>query len=142
MKKQSNQITVELAVNASMDKVWQLWTSPEHIAKWNDMDENWHSPKVENDLKDEGRFLYQMETRDGSQGFDHCGTYDKVIFGELIKYTLTDGRKVSNNFRQESEQVIITETFDPEKETPVKEQRQFCQSVLNNFKKYVETIGK
>lgn len=107
IKNRLNKISVNVAVTAPMDKVWELWTTSEHIVNWNNVNEDWHTPKVENDLKDGGKFLYRMEAKDGSLGFNHCGTYDKVIAGKLIEYTLTDGRKVSNKFRQKGEQVII-----------------------------------
>jgi hypothetical protein len=62
---------------------------------------------------------------------------------ELIEYTLTDGRKTINKFKSYGSFTTITESFDPETKTPVEVQRNFCQAVLNNFKKYVETeIGK
>jgi hypothetical protein len=34
---------------------------------------------------------------------------------------------------------IITETFDAESKTPIDLQKDFCQSVLNSFKKYAES---
>lgn len=133
-----NMITVTISIKASMEKVWALWTSPEHIAHWNNMDEHWHTPKVENDLQDGGRFFYRMETKDGSNGFDFSGQYDKVIAGERIEYTLADGRRTIIKFDKMGDETLITETFDPESKTPMEEQKMFCQSVLNNFKHYVE----
>lgn len=135
-------IKAEIKIEAGIEEVWKLWTSPEHIANWNRMDENWYTPKVKNELRDGGKFLFRMETTDGSKGFDHEGKYDKVTPNEQIEYTLSDGRKVINTFKQNKNETYITETFDPEMETPVEEQSMFCQSVLNNFKKYVETIGE
>jgi CO dehydrogenase/acetyl-CoA synthase epsilon subunit len=79
-----------------------------------------------------------MEAKDGSEGFDFSGKYDKVILNELIEYTLDDGRKTMNQFIHNKNSVTITETFEPEEKTPLDIQRDFCQGVLNNFKKYVE----
>ena len=47
-------ITVEASIDATIDKAWKLWTSPEHIIKWNSPSDDWHTPKAENDLKKVG----------------------------------------------------------------------------------------
>ena len=64
------QITVQTTINAPVEKVWKLWTSPEHITKWNNASEDWHTPYAENDLQPGGKFLSRMEAKDGSMGFD------------------------------------------------------------------------
>ena len=131
-------ITVETTIKSTIENVWNLWTTPEDIRQWNNPSEEWHTLKVENDLKDGGKFLFRMESKDGADGFDFSGTYDKVILNKLIEYTLDDGRKTINEFIQNENSVTITETFEPEAKTPLDVQRDFCQGVLNNFKKYVE----
>lgn len=131
-------ITVETTIKSTIENVWNLWTTPEDIKQWNNPSEEWHTLKVENDLKDGGKFLFRMESKDGADGFDFSGTYDKVILNKLIEYTLDDGRKTINEFIQNKNSVTITETFEPEAKTPLDVQKEFCQGVLGNFKKYVE----
>ena len=131
-------ITVETTIKSTIENVWKLWTTPEDIRQWNNPSEEWHTLKVENDLKDGGKFLFRMESKDGAEGFDFSGTYDKVILNKLIEYTLDDGRKTINEFIQNENSVTITETFEPEAKTPLDVQKEFCQGVLDNFKKYVE----
>ena len=131
-------ITVETTIKSTIENVWNLWTTPEDIKQWNNPSEEWHTLKVENDLKDGGKFLFRMESKDGADGFDFSGTYDKVILNKLIEYTLDDGRKTINEFIQNENSVTITETFEPEAKTPLDVQRDFCEGVLDNFKKYVE----
>jgi uncharacterized protein YndB with AHSA1/START domain len=80
-----------------------------------------------------------MEAKDGSNGFDFGGTYDEVIPNKNIKYTLDDGRKVDIAFAKVNNGVTITETFEPESQNSVDMQRQGWQSILDNFKKYVES---
>ena len=75
-------IKVEATVNAPVEKVWKLWTNPEHVTQWNHASDDWHSPRAENDLRPGGNFLYRMEAKDGSFGFDFTGTYDEVIPNE------------------------------------------------------------
>ena len=58
-------ITVKCKVEASIEEVWKLWTTPEHITKWNNASEDWHTPYAENDLRVGGKFksrwLQKME---------------------------------------------------------------------------------
>jgi uncharacterized protein YndB with AHSA1/START domain len=133
-----NPITVKTAINATIERVWKLWVTPEDIMQWNNPSEDWQTLRVENDLKNGGKFLFRMEAKDGSDGFDFCGKYDKVVLNELIEYSLTDERKVSIRFVQNENSVSMTETFEPETKIPLDVQKDFCQSVLNNFKKYAE----
>jgi uncharacterized protein YndB with AHSA1/START domain len=132
-------ITVEATVNAPVEKVWNFWTSPEHIIKWNSPSEDWHTPKAENDLRVGGSFTSRMEAKDGSFGFDFGGVYDEVKTNELITYTLGDGRKVEIQFTANGDNTTVTESFDTESENPVEMQRAGWQAILENFKKYTET---
>ena len=91
-------ITVEAAIAAPLEKVWQYWTEPQHIIQWNNASEDWHTPHAENDLKEGGRFMSRMEAKDGSFGFDFGGTYTLVETNKQIEYTLDDDRKVSIHF--------------------------------------------
>lgn len=141
MATKSLSLTVEITVNKAIENVWHFWTTPADIKQWNNPFDNWHSPRVENDLKPGGRFLYRMEARDGSVGFDHSGIYDKVINNQLIAYTVSDGRKSIIEFVSNGDTTRIIETFEPEKGNSIEMQKSFCQSVLNNFKKYAETAN-
>lgn len=133
-------ITIETTINAPIEKVWACWTKPEHITKWNNASDDWHSPQAENDLRVGGKFITRMEAKDGSAGFDFGGTYDEVKEYELIAYTMDDNRKVKITFSQHNdEEVKVVETFDPESENSMEMQRDGWQAILNNFKKYVET---
>ena len=134
----NDSITVETTINASIENVWKLWTTPENIIQWNNPSDDWQTLKVENDLKDGGNFLFRMEAKDGNDNFDFGGKYDKVLLNKIIEYTLDDGRKTINEFVENENSVTITERFEPEAKTPLDVQRVFCQEVLNNFRKYVE----
>lgn len=131
-------ITIQTLVSTTMNQVWERWTVAEHIIQWNAATDEWHTPKAENDLRENGSFNYRMEAKDGSFGFDFKGTYQKVIEHQLIEYTLEDGRKVSISFQEKENQIEIIETFEAESENPVEMQRDGWQLILNNFKKYAE----
>ena len=133
-------ITVEAIINAPMDVVWKKWTTPEDIKRWNNASDDWFTPNAENDLRSGGKFLYRMEAKDGSFGFDFGGVYDKVKTSELIAYTISDGRKVEIDFLMNGNETIIVERFETETTNTVELQKAGWQSILNNFKKYVESF--
>lgn len=135
----TNKITITTTVNKDIDTVWEAWAEPKHIKNWNNASPDWHTPKAENDLRKGGKFGSRMEAKDGSMGFDFGGTYDEVILNKSIKYSLDDGRKVVITFTKTDEGVSITETFEPENQNSLEKQQQGWQTILNSFKKYVES---
>lgn len=134
-------ITVEATINAPVEKVWEYWTEPQHITKWNNASDDWHTPVAENDLRAGGKFLTRMEAKDGSFGFDFGGVYDEVRTNEFISYTLGDGRKVSITFTSQGNETYVSETFDAESENPIEMQKGGWQAILDNFKKYAESLN-
>ena len=136
----TTKVTVEATVNAPVEKVWKTWSEPQHIKQWCAASDDWHAPKAENDLKTGGTFSTRMEAKDGSFGFDFGGVYDNVKKNELIEYTMGDGRKVRVAFTPSGDTTKIVETFDAETTNPVDMQRTGWQAILDNFKKYTESL--
>jgi len=132
-------ITVQTTINASIEKVWEFWTLPEHITKWAFASPYWHSPYAENDLAEGGKFTTTMAAKDGSVSFDFWGEYTLIKQNEAIQYTMGDGRKAEITFKQTSNGVEIIESFDPESENPEEMQRGGWQAILDNFKSYIES---
>jgi hypothetical protein len=58
----------------------------------------------------------------------------------LVEYTLDDGRRSAIEFLQIDQNTIVRESFEPEKLVPDEIQEEFCQSVLQRFKGYVEQL--
>ena len=131
-------ITVEADIRASVEKVWDRYTNPQHIVKWNNASDDWHTPRAENDLRTGGRFLSRMEARDGSSGFDFTGVYTDVKPLKQINYTMDDDRKVEASFVSGGNETTLRISFEAEQTNPVEMQKEGWQSILNNFKKYVE----
>ena len=132
-------ITVKTEVDAPVDRVWECWTLPEHIIHWNHASEEWHTIRAENDLQPGGKFLFRMEAKDGSTGFDFTGTYTEIHEPDSIEYELEDGRKVRIVFDSVENLVTLTERFEPETSHPAELQKQGWQAILDNFKKYIES---
>lgn len=130
-------ITISTAISAPIAKVWECYTDPAHIVKWNFASDDWHCPHAESDLRPGGKFSSRMEARDGSAGFDFAGVYDEVVPEERIAYTFGD-RHALITFTPEGEGTTVTISFDPETINPIERQRSGWSAILENFKKVCE----
>jgi uncharacterized protein YndB with AHSA1/START domain len=135
---QLEKITISATVLATKTKVWDYYTLPEHITKWNFADPSWHCPTATNDLNVGGRYVARMEAKDGSFGFDFDAVYTEINTGEDFTYVFA-GRLVTVDFKETNGQTAVTVTFDPETENSIELQRAGWQAILDNFKKYTET---
>ena len=132
-------IKMDITILKSVNKVWDYFTDPDHIKKWNYATDDWVCPSAENNLVVGGSFNYRMEAKDGTFGHDFAGTYDEIIPFQKIVYHLTDGRKVEIIFEEEEVNMTkVTETFEPDPQEPAQMQREGWYGILNNFHKYVE----
>ncbi len=131
-------ITIENTVNAPVEKVWAYWSKPEHITKWNNASDDWHTPWAKNDLRVGGSFSSRMEAKDGSFGFEFAGVYDAVRTNEYIEYTMGDGRKVKTTFTGNGNTTKVVSSFEAEDTNSIELQRGGWQAILDNFKKYTE----
>lgn len=140
MSEEKTTVTVQVHVAAPIEKVWEYWTSPEHITQWNFASDDWQCPRAVNDLRVEGAFSYRMEAKDGSSGFDFSGTYSEIVPHERIFYVMAgeDARKVDVTFTDVGDGILVTEAFEAETENPIDMQHAGWQSILDNFKKHVE----
>lgn len=134
----STVIKIEALIALQSEKVWELWTSPEHITKWNFASDDWHCPSADNDLRVGGKYRARMEAKDGSFGFEFEATYDEVLKPSKMSYTLDDGRSVKTSFTKRDNQTLVATEFEAESENSVEMQRDGWQMILNNFKSYAE----
>jgi uncharacterized protein YndB with AHSA1/START domain len=133
-------VTVQTTIHAPMEVVWTSWLEPRHIEKWNAASDDWHTPKALNDIREGGHFIYTMAARDGSVSFDFSGTFVDIIEHKKIVTRLDDDRSVWVSFEDREEGVLLTETFEIEDENSEELQRMGWQAILDNFKKYTETL--
>ncbi len=131
-------ITVKAKIGAPVEKVWRLWTEPQHIMKWNNASDDWHTPAATNDLRTGGSFSATMAAKDGSMSFEFGGTYTEVAENQLIAYVMGDGRKARVTFKSSGGKTEVVETFDPETMNPREMQQAGWQAILDNFKRYAE----
>jgi len=82
-----------------------------------------------------------MEAKDGSSGFDFTGVYKKIEPHHQIEYMIEDGREVRISFVSEGDKTTVTEKFEAEQTNPLEIQKSGWQSILDNFKQYVEASG-
>jgi uncharacterized protein YndB with AHSA1/START domain len=131
-------ITIKTTIQAPLQKVWDFWTSVEHIAGWAFASDYWGAEGISNHLQKDGAFSSRMFAKDGSFEFVFSGKYNEVVENKSLDYTLDDGRNVVVKFEEKPTGVHIIQSFEPESENPIEMQRDGWQGYLDNFKKYVE----
>ena len=139
-EKPFEKISIQVSVNKPVEAVWECYTNPENIKKWNFASPNWHCPKAENDLKIGGRFSYTIAAKDESFSFDFSGTYTKIENYKLIEYILDDGRKVQTIFEEKEGKIKVITNFEAEAENSLEMQKQGWQAILDNFKKVCDEL--
>jgi uncharacterized protein YndB with AHSA1/START domain len=132
-----DKISINAIVSADKQKVWDYYTLPEHITKWNFADPSWHCPTATNDLTIGGQYIARMEAKDGSFGFDFEAVYTEITQGESFTYEF-GGRLATVSLKEHNGATEISVTFDPETEHPIEMQKNGWQAILNNFKNYTE----
>ncbi len=133
-------IAIETTVTAPVETAWNAWTSPDFITKWNFASDDWACPRADIDLRTGGKFNYRMEAKDGSVGFDFEGEFTAVDPHRRIEYSLGDDRKVVVEFIPVAGQTRVIESFEAEDAHSAEQQKQGWQSILNNFKKLVDSL--
>ncbi len=133
------QISIETEIQAPLTRVWDAWVTPEDITSWNFAIDDWCCPKAEINLEVGGHFNYRMEAKGGSMGFDFEGEFTEITPCKDIHFKLEDGREVKVEFMEIENGVKVIESFEAEDENSAEQQRQGWLSILNNFKKHVES---
>ncbi len=136
---EKTKILVQATISAGKNKVWDYYTNPDNIIKWNFATDDWQCPHASNEMHVGGKYSARMEAKDGSFGFDFEAIYDEVVLGEKFCYTLSDGRQVKVTFNKVGDRTEIKVSFDAESENSLEMQKGGWQAILNNFKKYTES---
>lgn len=131
-------ISVSVVLAEPIEKVWEAYTSPADIVKWNFASDDWHCPTAAVDLRVGGSFSSRMEAKDGSFGFNFEGTYTEVVEHKLFRYAFGD-RSASVTFSQTPEGVRVEVSFDAEDENSADQQREGWQAILDNFASHVKS---
>ncbi len=131
------QITVETKVAASVAAVWNAYTTPADIMKWNAASDDWHTTAATVDLRVGGNFSSRMEAKDGSFGFDFAGTYTAVVPHKQLAYSFGD-RIATVDFDPTDGGVTVRVTFDAEETHSAEQQRAGWQAILDNFARHVQ----
>ncbi len=131
-------IKIRTIVLADKQKVWNYYTQPVHITKWNFADASWHCPTATNDLHIGGKYVARMEAKDGSFGFNFEAVYTEIKEGENFTYEF-GGRYATVDFKEMDGITEVSLVFDPETENSIELQRNGWQAILENFKKYTES---
>jgi uncharacterized protein YndB with AHSA1/START domain len=109
--------------------------------QWNHASDDWHCPAAANDLKTGGKLSATMAAKDGSFSFDFLAIHNEIKEHELLHSTMGDGRMWKTIFKADGDKTIVTERFEAESENTLELQQGGWQAILNNFKKYTETVN-
>lgn len=134
-------LTVSAEVNATLEKVWQCFTEPQHIVNWNFASDDWHCPAASADFVEGGKFSSTMAAKDGSFQFDFNGVFDSITPFQSYSYTMEDGRKVWLTFESLGQSTVVVEKFEPENQNSHELQTAGWQAILNQFKSYTENLS-
>lgn len=133
-----NTLVSVVLVERPIEDVWEHWIGAAFIKQWNIPFDDWHCPTVMNDFREGGQFNFRMERRDDHEGFDYRGVYNRIIPLEYIEST-SGGRSCIVEFQAIDNNTIIREIFEPDTITALDLQQNFTDSVLVNFKKFMES---
>lgn len=131
-------ITISATTSAPIARVWQAFTTPADITRWNFANEDWCCPRATVDLKVGGAYKARMEAKDGSFGFDFEAVYEEVVPLKAITLAMSDGRRARTTFESASTGTKVTTVFDAEAQNPIEMQRGGWQAILDNFRRHVE----
>lgn len=132
-------IQIDTSINAPVTQVWDAYNTPEDIKMWNHASDDWECPSSENDLRVGGKFKNKMAAKDGSFSFDFEGTYTEVTPNKSISYVLGDERQADITFQEEAGKTNMKIVFDADDTHDAEMQRSGWQSILDNFRKHVES---
>ncbi|MDZ5699928.1 SRPBCC family protein [Chelativorans sp. M5D2P16] len=132
------QITIATTIAAPIERVWEAYTTPADITRWNFASDDWCCPSAEADLKVGGAYKARMEAKDGSFGFDFEAVYEEVEPYKAITLAMSDGRRARTTFEAAGNGTMVTTIFDAETQNSIEMQRNGWQAILNNFGSYVE----
>jgi uncharacterized protein YndB with AHSA1/START domain len=137
-----NYTKLNINANIALEKkvVWDLYTNPLHIVNWNFASDDWCCPRASNDLNVGGKYVGRMEAKDGSFGFDFEAVYNEIVEGYYFVYTTPDNRVIKVSFQSTGDYTLVNIEFDAENENSLELQQNGWQAILNNFKKYAESI--
>ena len=145
----STELTVFTLVHAPLETVWESFWKSEHIVHWCFASDDWHCPKSVSPEPAVGViFSNTFAAKDGSFSFDLTAQYTEVIpmqkivytMGEMKEYFLDAGRVVTVNIEETPDGILITETFDAEEIHSAEQQIAGWSAILENFRKYTETL--
>jgi uncharacterized protein YndB with AHSA1/START domain len=94
------QLTLVRVYAAPRDLVWQAYTDPKHIVKWQ-FAADWETPFAETDVRPGGAFRIGMRPADHSEeGFVFEGKYREVVKPERLVQDVGDGRVMTTRFEE------------------------------------------
>lgn len=132
-----NTILITRVIDAPCGRVYKAFLDPEDLVHWSHAGDGWVTPYARVDAKPGGEFHIGYRSGDGAHEFDFTGTYDELVEGEKIVYTIADGRKVWIAFSEELGKTRVDLRLTLETENPADLQRRGWGEHLVNLEAYL-----
>jgi len=96
MGSRDNEIVIARVFDAPREKIWQVWTDPQHIVNW--WGPNGFSTTIEKmDVRPGGVWIHTMHGPDGTD-YPNYSRFTKVVEGERIEFLLGSSADEENPF--------------------------------------------
>lgn len=102
-----NALAVSRIFDATREKVFAAWTSPDALRRWYKLADDWEVPVAEVDLRVGGEYRIGMKPP-GRDTFYESGTYREIIANERLVYT----NVMVGAAEAEHDGTIVTVTFE------------------------------
>ena len=159
-----SKITVTTNINATPEQCYRAYLNLEDNKRWNTAGFGWSVGFVNIDPRVGGRWEAQYMNSDGVNNFVFGGTYTEIVPFEKISYVMNESiadiketdrrgevlfqenpvvtektpRQSATATPHEGNSTKVTIIFDAEEQNSLEQQQFGWQSILNNFKTFVE----
>ncbi|MCO5259454.1 MAG: SRPBCC domain-containing protein [Crocinitomicaceae bacterium] len=107
---------------------------------WLFINDDFKTTELNVDFVTGGHFSYVMASKVGDLKYEYKATYSSIRPFEKILMTLDDGRKANVLFSTSEQRTFMQMEFEPYPYQDSRAQILGWQAILDNFKKFVESI--
>ncbi|HNS41900.1 MAG TPA: SRPBCC domain-containing protein [Taishania sp.] len=131
-------LVVSVKINKTISDVWNAWSNPELMPNWLVIYDNFEAKIIKFEFRTGGDSNYIMASKDGKLNYAYNSIISLIIPFEKIEYHLEDGRTAILSFSVTKHQTMVQMEFEPVAHQDVGAQLFAWQTILDNFKNYLE----
>lgn len=139
MENEKELLNVSVLINKSLELVWETWNDENQMHNWLFISADYETKNPKVDLRLGGSFSYSMASKVGDFDFEYRATYTEIELFRKIAFTLVDDRKAEVLFSSEAGRTCLQISFESVVEQDNDVQIIGWQTILTNFKNYLES---